>query len=504
MPPTTPERGPDGKFVKSDAANEQSTDPKESQQAPVEKVEKPPKRTAEQDAEVSESLSIFAGDFVTGNKAERKKVDDKSKVEPKADDAKKDEEKAKTAAATTKTPVAKPAALTAESLASAVDKLVESKLKPAAKDENKPDEKPADPDAGLDDVEKRKLAVIRFMEKLQPDKYRGVADKYKSNLKKLSDYAADWEKKNPGQKFDDEAEEHTEFFDKNELFQPWDDEDYTDAKAEMIAEKKIAEASAESNKKLSALERHNKVLESRPLVDKHQTVAARAYWKSIGGEFDGVVTENGQIDQAKYKELLEKNPDFLKTTIESAQRLDTLVEQAYLLKKGLSDFDSNKPEHKYLAGFALSEERRLMSRPLEKQVNETGQQFKPAKEYFALPNDQRERFWTFNESDLAALLAADESKKMKAYIAQEEEKFNRWAKAKGLALKESVLKEKPDEQEEKPAADKIVEQIADLKEEAEEEKSPSSSASPKSATILDEGKAGQKSGLDTFASKMFG
>jgi hypothetical protein len=503
------ERDPSGRFIKSDAAPVKLSDDKTktAESSPdkkaAEKSDKPPKEYP--------AVSAFAEDFITGNRSNKPL---KSEENTQGDDVSTEKEKAKLPErkaddkpkepAPTKKAVIKPTApapLTAADIAKAAAEGVASAMKTSSPKEEKKDSSPADPDADVPDEEKKRFAVLRFMEKQDPSKFKGIADKYKSQLKTLADYAAKWRKDHPGEEFDDEAEEHAEFFEKNDMDLPWDADDFTDAKAEMIAEKKVAEATAETNKKLSIIEREKKALEAKPLIEQHQVVAAREYWKRVGGEFDGIVLENGQIDQVKIKELMEKNPDYLKVTVDSAKRLDALVETAYLLKKGLVDFDPKKPAHEYLSQFAAYKEQELMSRPADQQLDAEGRQFKPSTQYYNIPVEERTRsYWTFNETDLAALLASDESRKMQAFITAEEEKHNRWAKARGLEPKESVLKEKAKEKLDKDDVKQPIEELAGGTDEGDESASPSSGASPKSATILNSGKKQPATGVAAFAS----
>lgn len=474
-----------GKFVASDPNVEVEVG-KEHENPTTKEAEKVPKID-------TEAITEFASDFITGDKPERKKPAEKAKEELKAPEEK---PKASTAKTTAK-PAPKPE-LTAESIAKAVGEGVAQAMKSAPKEAAKEKSKESDdPDADLAEPIKKKVVVLRQMEKLQPEKYKGVADKYKANLMKIQEYQDKWQKENPGQDFDEEAEEHTEFYEKNQLFQPWEDEDYSDAKAEIIAARRVAESTAETNRKLSQLEREKKGLEARPVIDRVQTVAARNYWGQIGGDFDGLIQDNGQLDQAKFKALQEKNPDMLNVTLESAKRLDTLVEAAFLLKKGLVDYDKNNPAHTFLSQFAVAKEKELMAEDADKQRDQNGRPFKPASEYYALPQAQRDAFWTFGEGDLAALLARDESKNMKRYITAEEDKFNRWAKAKGLTPKESLLEEIPNKEAES-GSPKQAEKEVELGNEPV--RSPSSSASPKSATIAVGDKNSSRSGVDAFMS----
>lgn len=470
----------------------------------------------------------FMGDFTAADREKQKKKEAKPEGEqPAAKETKpaaKPEDKKKEAAPATKTTAAKPAAPAPQMTAADITKAAAEGFKQTLAEEKtakKEKEVVVDPDADLPAPEKEKLAVLRHMEKLIPER-KGVADQYRSNLKKLSDYANKWEKDHPGETFDEDAEEHTDFFEKNGLYQLWDDDEYIKAMADKISEDKMqrakTETESESNKRLNALERENKVLKAQPVIATHKNVAARNYFKNIGGEFDGLVLENGTLDPAKEKALAASDPDLYNATIGSAIRLDNLVEQAYLLKKGLIDFAAQPPseqlkatdrkaydaemakfnDHQYLAGFALDQEKIMLAKPLEGQVNNAGQQFKPAAEYYKLPLADRERHWTFNEADLAALLAWDEGKKMKAFITAEEERFNRKAAARGMAPKESVLAGKPDDKEKPPVEE---EEPAKPNVESEEDNgSPTSTASPKSATILQTGKKDQKDALTAFVS----
>lgn len=506
-----PPRNERGQFTKADGS-----DPNANQ--PIKETPKSPLK--------SDAIIEFATDLLTGDKPikkEKKNEGDKNgdqgdeakgvkntakgadKSSDKAASAKPADKKAEKSASEKKTDPAPPAQpLTAEHIEALARGVASAMTK---KDEKQEEQKaPENPDADLPETEQRRLTVLRYLEKSKPEKYKGVADKYKANLKKIEEYAEKWQKEHPGQEYNPEDEEHTDFYENNDLFEPWDAEDFTDAKAEIIAEKRISERDAALNKRLSTLEREKKALEAKPEIDRHQVAAAQNYWNLIGGEFDGLVLANGQLDITKAKKLQESDPDIYTEVISAASRLDTLIESAYLLKKGLVDYQPNNATHAYLGKFAIDKERQMMQRPPEKQLDATGRKFRPANEYFALPEGERERFWTFDEKHLAALLSADNAFAMKAFITAEEDKFNRRAKARGLAPKDSLLDKKEGKSADATAdnTEKQTESNAEdvAKDNEETERSPSSAASPKSASAADAAKktsvTGAKSWLADF------
>lgn len=424
---------------------------------------------------------------------EAKEAEDKAKAE---------KEKAEKARRKPAKPAAAPAAvkpLTADQIAEAAARGTAAAM--SQRTDKKPDDKGAggtDTDADFDAAQKRKAAVLEHMEKLYPDKYKDVAKQYRTGQRKLSEYAAKWEEEHPGQSFDAEAEEHKDFFEKNGLFETWDEDDYTEALADMRAEKKMEAHDRKTSEKLSKLERLQKLTSPETLaaIDKEQVKAASLYWNAFGDDFKGILNEHGVVDTAKAKELRDKDPEFFDMRWHAAGALDAEVSELWKVMSGLVDYDAKNQAHQVLSVFASQKEQEMMKQPDEDRLDAKNRVFLPAAEYYKLPKDRREQdHWTFSAADLAALRAADLAKMTANLIKQEDEKFNRMAKARGLKLDGQRANGQP------PA-----------EEEAEPEPKPRQSkpASPGGGaeSRLAAGKAGEgadaKNPLKTFASRFMG
>lgn len=82
----------------------------------------------------------------------------------------------------------------------------------------KKDEAKKDEASNLSPSEQRKFATLKHMEVMFPEKYKNAAQRFQTAQAKLKAYADQWEKDNPGKKFDENAEEHEEYFENNDLF----------------------------------------------------------------------------------------------------------------------------------------------------------------------------------------------------------------------------------------------------------------------------------------------
>lgn len=488
-----------GRFVSADATATPAVEvkPAKTAEATAEKPKEQEKeKPASQDGDDGGPIGRYFTDFVSARKkpGDEKPKEDKPPEKAKTDTAPTPKKEVKPA-----TP-AKPALATAPIAKKVSEPLVDVKAvaREVAREILTEQEKPkaaepaADPDEGLSASEKRKVSVLRHMETMQPEKYKGTAEKYKANLKKLADYAANWKRKNPRHDFDSDSPEHTEFFESNQLYQPWEDDDYDDARVDMVASKRVAEATKEANQRLSVFEKKQKIEDERPVISAHQTNSAIKFWEQAGDEFKGLVLPNGTPDYKRMAELREKNPHTFNEVLRFAEKLDVMVEQTYLLKTGLSHYNKDNATHRELSEFAMGKERELSSKPLEQRLNEKGQSFLPMAEYNATPEAKRGAYWTFNESDLAHLLAYDYGKQMRSFVAAEEEKFSKYAAARGLIAKPvgaDPVKEEATSSDNPPATD-------DSKPE-----SPSSTATPKLAASAETAKPTQEKGVNAWGKK---
>lgn len=239
MPPKDPVTG---KFLSADKAAALAEPPQDQTQVtpPPEKTETPPeKKAGKTDLTGAQALvDSWLGD--KPSRYEKKEVkDDRTTDEPSPE--KKVEKKAEKKPAK---PVAKPAQrtekpLTAADIAAATAEAVARALPRDRTDRAEGERKTDTPEEPwLTPTDKRKLKVLEQMETLFPDQYRDISKRYNQSKRALVEYAQNWEKEHPGEEFDENAEEHQDFYERNDV--EWQDEDYLEAAADLKAQAKMS------------------------------------------------------------------------------------------------------------------------------------------------------------------------------------------------------------------------------------------------------------------------
>lgn len=385
----------------------------------------------------------------------------------------------------------KPAAqpLTADQIAEATARGVTAAMTPKPEDK-----KPAAPaESDLPAEEQEKISVLAQMEKQFGDKYRGLADKYKTSYRKLTAYAKDWESKHPGETFDDNAEEHKTFFEENDV--DWEDQDYIKAMVKLSTDTALEAERRKTNEKLTKFERKEKLQEAAPQIFAEQVRADRNYWTKLGPEFADIVDEKGVINQAKLEEMKKADPVAYQIQVGNAADLRRETAAIYSLMNGLVEFDAKNEIHVAMGQFASEAEQRMVKMPAEDQLDAEGRSFMPAADFYKMKKAERESlYWTFNSTDIAALRAAALARETQVRLDSEEKTFQARAAARGLlpAKKgEERPQPKPAEKEEEPPPNPN-----------EKPASPSAASESRAAAL-----AGKKAGMDivsSFAERQLG
>jgi len=442
--PTSLERRADGTFLPRDEPINKIVQEQDDARAaeaaeranepPPEKVEKRPAPKKEP-VELGPDAKAFMDDFVSPVK--KTKADDvDAKAKEAEDKAKKEaEEKAAKAKLAQRAKPVRAEPLTAAQIADATAEGVARAMRTKPKEEL-PEKK--DAPSQFTPSDDRKIAVLGQLEKMYPDKYKGAPDKFKASLAKISAYAEKWSKDNPSKEFNEDDEEHTEFFDKNNLHEFWDQEDFDEAKTEMRVQKALEEERRSTNKRLSDYDRKFKATapETIQAIDAEQVGAAKQYWKLLGDDFAAVMKEDGTVDQEKAKELRESDPIGFDERLKAATRLDVEVAEIYRLMNALIEQDPKNRLHTEISNFAAAAEQRLAGAPKEDRLDHEGRDFLPADKYYALSKEKREASnWTFTARDLAVLRASHLARETQQIIDREEEKLKKYAAARGLVPK---------------------------------------------------------------------
>ena len=329
--------------------------------------------------------------------------------------------------------------LTAEQIASAAAEGATRALtaKPRADEGESGEKKPKGPDLPPDEM--RRVEILNRMEVLNPEKYKGLAEKYTKSLTALETYAKTWEKEHPGQEFDEESPEHESFFKENDV--EWNDLDFTEALADIISDRKLEKSASKLDERMDELDRKEKLREQQGKIVAEQNAAAVEYWQQLGDDVADMVKPDGTLNMEKVDSLKTNDPEGLSIRVTAAQALDVEVAEIYKLYAGLAKNDpANNVIHRNINQFAASKEQELAGKPMQEKLNGEGQSFLPASQYYKLPVAERENHWTFNASDLAFMRAADLAAITKKRIELNEERHRAWAKARGIQLEDTNAK----------------------------------------------------------------
>jgi hypothetical protein len=414
-------------------------EPAQPPQAPVEKVE-----VSGEPSPKPEKIDAFFERFIGERRPRRAapaKPPEKPKAQPQAKQQKEANEPPVLDAAQAVGEIAK---AVAAGVASGLQQQVSGKA-----EQPKKDEKPPDPLEGLDEEDRKTVEVLQRMEKARED-YKGLSERYVRSLKAALEYKAKWEKEHPDEEFDPEAEEHAEFFAKNDV--DWDEDDYVRALAELeaerIAERKLEKAREEIKKVKAEIQEK----EAAPNIKAAQSQAAKKMLETIDKRFD-VLTDTGDIDQTKLAKVYEEDPVNANIVFQAADALEKSVAELERLSRGLVEFDQKNPLHTALAEVITAEETRIASLPPEKRMRD-GKLFLPGAQYEALPQDQKARFWRLTPADIESLIADQFAGLAKRQIEANEQALRKIAQRRGWLKSDEEEKEQAKRQatEEMPFA----------------------------------------------------
>lgn len=303
-----------------------------------------------------------------------------------------------------------------------------------------------EPALDIDDEEKETVAVLERMEKEWPDTYRGHSKKYVESLAKAKKYQANWEATNKGKKFDPEDDEHDEFFKDNEV--DWNDVHFNRAIAKIEADKVQESARTKDAAKNKELEERNRLLEATPAITNRRSETAKTLFGSLGDDYKSVINEDGTINGAEVKRLVEEDP-LRSIAFQAALRTELFAEEIFKITNRLVEFDDTKaaeewrekngiPTHTSIANFVDEQEARMMEMPSEDRVNHKGQHFATAAQYAVINPARRHVYWRFSDKDIADLYAEREAIATKEAIAEEEKRVIKAATRRGLTKVEAL------------------------------------------------------------------
>ena len=369
----------------------------------------------------------------------------------------------------------------------------------------KPEEKKSAADSEVDPKEKRRLEVLFHMEQM-PDfngRYKGVVEQYKTGKRKLKEYAENWEKENPGQKFDEKDEQHTEAIDAIEAeFVNYDEDDYSEALADMRASKKFEASKSELEGVKKTIEQREKAAQKAPEVAAAADAAGNEFWNGMGEAFKEAVRD-GAINGEFLEDLKKSDPDTHAIVVGAAAATEAAAAAIFALSNDLVQFNPKNELHAQLGAFALNRERAMMARPEEERLDDSGRAFATKAEFEKMSPEQREQHWTFSPEDLTYMVTQRYVKQAQQNLEAEEKKFERRAKAKGL-LKDEETPPAGKSRSSKSAEDEDEDDSNTGQSGSRKPVSPSSFASPRMASSGGKKGGGPQTAVDRFVGKFLG
>lgn len=316
--------------------------------------------------------------------------------------------------------------------AQAAAKVIEGTRTPPPKPEDKPD-----PDAGLSVAEKQELSVMARMAELYPDKYKDAPTKYRDSIKKLTDYKAKWEAEHQGEEFDEDAEEHEAWMESNVY--AFDESDFESAKVDLLVEERLirqTKLQEEQQRKQREAEkaRSQQLEQKRGAIVQGQIKAAKLFLKGLGPDFEGVLKDDGTIDEAKLTAARSSLGEIANDIESNWNRLDAEVSELHAVMSGAKDFDPNNKLHVDLGNFVGHQEQEILSWAPKDRADQDGRQFCTLEQYYRLPQQERGAYWTLTPDAIAKIRAQKMAASLTQLAKREEEIFLRVAKRKGVQL----------------------------------------------------------------------
>ena len=270
-----------------------------------------------------------------------------------------------------------------------------------------PKEEKADP-SGLSKKDADKLRVFEEMAKEKGDEYSNLPAQFKSFVAKEAKYKAAWEKKNPGETFNPEAEDHEEFYSENEP--NFEQDDYIDARAELKASE--------------LYERKQKAFEEKQSKREREAQFEKVAKEAVSDVGDALATAL-KGDKTDLKALESEDPVQAKYIKEAQGDLETLVEELFKVftpEKNSKPFDNDNKVHGVLYGQLQNYEDGLLQ--MEPQETMMGnKRFTTIERFAKMSPEQQSRHWSvFLEPKLVKdYLIQDFSKMVKEKISTDEQ-----------------------------------------------------------------------------------
>lgn len=282
------------------------------------------------------------------------------------------------------------------------EKVAKKLEKQAPKEEKTPDT------SGLSKKDADKLRVFEEMAKEKSDEYGNLPAQFKAFVAKEAKYRAAWEKKNPGETFDPNSDDHSDFYEQNEPV--FEQDDYVDARAEL--------------KSAELFDRKQKALEEKMSKREREAQFEKVAKEAVADVGDALATSL-KGEKTDLKTLAAEDPVQAKYIKEAQGDLENLVSELFKVftpDKNSKPFDGENKVHGVLYNQLQSYEDGLLQ--MEPQDTMMGnKRFTTIERFAKMSPEQQARHWSvFLEPKLVKdYLIQDFSKMVKDKISEDEQ-----------------------------------------------------------------------------------
>lgn len=276
--------------------------------------------------------------------------------------------------------------------------------------------------------DRRNMAVLVEMEKLNPDSYRDMAGKYERSVRELAEYQGQWQAANPGKKFDREGAEHNDFYERHPL--EWEGADFNAAEDAIARRELLDSVKRETQAEVDQLRREIRLRDEEPVIQKDVMAKSREVFKTLVPEMETVIKPDGTMDAAQLETLRQTDPITADMAEQGAAYARTLLSETRKLMTGLTDFNPANRAHGDFQRFTGEIERNILALPKADQMDADGRRFVPFDQFAKLPKAELSKVWTLTSEHIEAVMAKRIGEDVAMSIVEERAKFNRNLSAK--------------------------------------------------------------------------
>lgn len=338
-----------------------------------------------------------------------------------------------------------------------------------------------EPEIELSEEDKRTLEALKLIESDNPGS-KGLVQRTIEFWKKEPDYIREWERKHPGEEFDKDDPQHSDFYDTNEPVV--NEEEFAAAKIRLVVEpverkaKEAVKAAEEVRKKSDQIELDRKIEKTLPDIANRVDKSLIAVIDESAPELAKLLGEgdNKTADESGLKKIEEEDPVAFDIIQSEAERVRILCSEFELLTSfpgayqfnpsahvALSD-DSTMSPHSELVKLINDTEQDIKAMPraeTDREHNGKVMRFMPQKEMRdqeseiaadqrlteaqkqAKIRDLRQSTWTLSVDDIRKAIISESAWKIKSRIEKAQKLFDLRASKKGQSAGKSTPDAKP-------------------------------------------------------------